>query len=331
MATPLYGFHRLNTALMTGTFVKGHVYFNSALHKIYLAHGTTAQDLEEYTSDVKNAAWNPSSQTLTITKFNGSIDTIDLSVYAKQSTIGSLANLDTDNKSSVVEAINEVLAAVEAGGTGSKVTVTESSSASYAKVYTIKQGTSTVGTINIPKDMVVSSAAIEKDPEGQETPGVYLVLTIANAANDKLYVNLNELIVAYTAEPNAKQIQIDINQANNQISAKIVAGSVTAAELASNCVTSAKIQDGAVTVSKLDETILYSLKLADTALQESDLDTGNTNGTIKVKNKYVAVKGLGTAAYQPTSAFDSAGSANAALNSAKSYADSLQAWKTWEE
>lgn len=330
MATPI-GFHRLNTALMAGTFVKGHVYFNSATHKIYLANGTTLQDLEVFTSDVKSATWSPSSQTLTIITMNGSVSTIDLSVYAKQSTIGSLTNLDTDNKSSVVEAINEVLAAVEAGGTGSKVTVTESSSSSYAKTYTIKQGTSTVGTINIPKDMVVQSGTVEKDPEGQTEPGLYLVLTLANATSDKIYINLNQLIDVYTAEANATQIQLTINPTNNKISAKIVAGSVTATELASNAVTSAKIATAAVTAQKLSRDILNVLNLAKEALQEDDIATGTSNGTIKVGSKYVAVKGLGTAAYQPTSAFDPAGSASTALNSAKSYADSLQAWKTWEE
>lgn len=330
MATPL-GFHRLNTALMTGSFVKGHVYFNSALHKIFLAHGTTVQDLEDFSSEVKSATWNPSSQTLTITKFDGAIDTIDFSVYAKQTTIGSLTNLNTENKSSVVDAINEVLEAVEVGGTGSKVTVTESSSASYAKVYTIKQGTSTVGTINIPKDMVVSSGTVEKDPEGQEDPGLYLVLTLANATSDKIYINLNQLIDVYTAEPNATQIQLAVNPVNNQISAKIVAQSITAAEIAAGAITTTHLGSGVVTKVKLAQEVQDSLDKADSALQEKDIDTGNSNGTIKVGSKYVAVKGLGTAAYQPTSAFDAAGSANAALTQAKAYADSLQAWKTWED
>lgn len=328
--TPL-GFHRLKNGLMSGPFIKGHLYFNSELHKIYLANGTTLQDLEEFTSDVKSATWNPNTQQLIITRFIGTIDTVDLSVYAKQATIGSLTNLETDNKSSVVDAINEVLAAVEAGGTGSKVTVTEGSSSSYAKIYTIKQGTSTVGTINIPKDMVVSSGTVEKDPEGQTEPGLYLVLTLANATSDKIYINLNQLIDVYTAEANATQIQLTIDPTNNKISAKIVAGSVTATELASNAVTSTKIATAAVTAQKLSQDILDVLELAKEALQEEDIDTGTSNGTIKVGNKYVAVKGLGTAAYQPTSAFDPAGSANTALNQAKAYAESLQQWKTWEE
>lgn len=63
--------------------------------------------------------------------------------------------------------------------------------------------------------------------------------------------------------------------------------------------------------------------LADSALQKADITTGGANGTIAVDGTDVAVKGLGSAAYQATSAFDAAGAANTAETNAKSYADSL--------
>ena len=47
------------------------------------------------------------------------------------------------------------------------------------------------------------------------------------------------------------------------------------------------------------------------ALQASDIATGSANGTIAVKGADVAVKGLGSAAYVETTAFDAAGSASA--------------------
>lgn len=47
------------------------------------------------------------------------------------------------------------------------------------------------------------------------------------------------------------------------------------------------------------------------ALQTSDIATGSANGTISVKGADVAVKGLGSAAYAETSAFDVAGAAAA--------------------
>lgn len=69
---------------------------------------------------------------------------------------------------------------------------------------------------------------------------------------------------------------------------------------------------------------------ADSALQQANIATGSANGTISVKGTDVPVKGLNSAAYVATSAFDTAGAATAALNSAKAYADGLMAWAEFE-
>lgn len=58
---------------------------------------------------------------------------------------------------------------------------------------------------------------------------------------------------------------------------------------------------------------------ADSALQSSDIVTGSTNGSIRVKGTDVAVKGLGSAAYTESTAYDAAGSAAQALVDAKAY------------
>ena len=60
---------------------------------------------------------------------------------------------------------------------------------------------------------------------------------------------------------------------------------------------------------------------ADSALQAADVISGTANGTISVKGTDVAVKGLGSAAYQNSSAFDTSGAAAGALSKAKTYAD----------
>lgn len=64
---------------------------------------------------------------------------------------------------------------------------------------------------------------------------------------------------------------------------------------------------------------------ADTALQAADVVTGNANGTIAVKGTDVAVKGLGSAAYTNSDAYDAAGvgaaQAAQALTDAKAYTD----------
>lgn len=60
---------------------------------------------------------------------------------------------------------------------------------------------------------------------------------------------------------------------------------------------------------------------ADSAVQAADVVSGTANGTISVKGSDVAVKGLGSAAYQNSGAFDASGAAAGALTEAKAYAD----------
>ena len=67
---------------------------------------------------------------------------------------------------------------------------------------------------------------------------------------------------------------------------------------------------------------------ADSALQQADIKTGTTNGSISVKGTNVAVKGLGSAAYANTNAFDASGSAKSAETNAKNYVDAALTWGT---
>lgn len=53
---------------------------------------------------------------------------------------------------------------------------------------------------------------------------------------------------------------------------------------------------------------------ADTALQKASITSGSTNGSISVGGSDVAVKGLGSAAYVATTAFDAAGVAESKVN-----------------
>lgn len=185
--------------------------------------------------------------------------------------IGTLDDLTMTNKTDLVVALNEVAASVEAGGAGSVVKIsTETTTEGYAKSYTFTQGSTKLGVIDIPKDMVVSSGTVEKDPKGQ-TAGTYLVLTLANATNDKVYINVGTLVDIYTAKAEATQIQLAIDSATREISATIVAGSITATELAADAVVTAKIADGNVTKAKLSTEVQTSLGKADTAIQEADL------------------------------------------------------------
>lgn len=256
-------------------------------------------------------------------------DTVDGSIKkavkeakeALEAKIGNLENLNTTAKSDLVSAINEVLVAVGAGGTAAAVTMdTSVTTAGMAKSYTLKQGETKIGTIDIPKDMVVKSGEVVVNPEGQ-TEGTYIVLTLANATEDKIYVNVGTLVDIYKAKANATQIQIAIDSATREVSATVVAGSITSTELADAAVITAKIADGNVTKAKLSTEVQATLDKADSALQKADITTGTENGTISVKGEDVAVKGLGSAAFTDSGAYDAAGSA-------KAVQDDLTAYKT---
>lgn len=195
----------------------------------------------------------------------------DGQVKTNKEAIGTMGNLETTAKSDLVTAINEVRNAVAVGGTAAAVTMTEQTTDlgnGVLKAYVLKQGENTVGTINIPKDMVVQSGEVVVNPEGQAA-GTYIKLILANATNDVIYVNVGTLVDIYKAKASAAQVQIAIDSATREISASIVAGSITATELAADAVVTAKIADGNVTKAKLATDVQASLDKADAAAQDA--------------------------------------------------------------
>lgn len=192
-------------------------------------------------------------------------------VDAVELDLGDVDGLSTENKT-IVGAINEVLTAVGTGGTAAIVTMTsETTTDGMAKSYTLKQGTNTIGVIDIPKDMVVESGEVVVNPEGQ-AEGTYIKLILANATNDELFVNVGTLVDIYKAQANATQVQLAIDSATREVSATIVAGSVTATELAANAVVTGKIADGNVTKVKLSSAVQASLDKADASAAQADLE-----------------------------------------------------------
>ena len=117
------------------------------------------------------------------------------------------------------------------------VTITESTPEGFAKVYNIKQtSTGLNATINIPKDMVVSSGKVETYTLSGEwgLAGTYLVLTLANATSDKVYINVGNLIEYVTSGSTADdQIQIEIDN-EHKVTAILKNSSVTKEQLDTN-------------------------------------------------------------------------------------------------
>lgn len=171
-------------------------------------------------------------------------------------TIGDIKNLETTAKSDLVTAINEVRTAVGVGGTAAVVTIdTSSTTPGYLKSYTLRQGSgenaTIIGTIDIPKDLVVKSGKVVVNPAGQTEEGTYIEL-ILDGVSEPLYINVGTLVDIYTEQKNAAQVQITVDSSTREISAVIVAGSIGTNELADKSITTAKIADGNVTLTKLD-------------------------------------------------------------------------------
>lgn len=180
--------------------------------------------------------------------------------------LGDVDNLTTTNKT-VVGAINEVKESVSTAQSAGAVTIEPDST---GLIYTVKQDNKVVGTINIPKDMVVQSGSVEVDPEGQPE-GTYIKLVLANV-DEPLYINVGTLVDIYTAKANATQVQIVIDSNSREISASIVAGSIGTTELADDAVTTAKIADANVTKAKLSTALQDSIDKADASASQTALD-----------------------------------------------------------
>lgn len=257
-------------------------------------------------------------------------DAAQADVDAVEEDLGSVDSLATESKT-VVGAINEVLATVGANNTAAAVTMTtETTTAGMAKSYTIKQGTATVGVIDIPKDMVVESGEVVVNPEGQ-AEGTYIKLVLANATNDELFVNVGSLVDIYKAKQNAAQVQLAIDSSTREVSASIVAGSITATELAANAVTTEKIADANITKAKLSSAVQASLDKADASATAADLDAaelrldaiesklGTGEGSVAAQIATAKQEAIDAAAADATSKANAAQSA--AESTAKGYTD----------
>lgn len=298
MANVKLGFKKGNSF---SSYVEGEIYFETSTHLIKV--GTGASTCEVY-SGVRSASWDSTNKKLTIVNQAGDNIELDFSDVASASGVTSLlAPLRDDinkklDKPTTAGTAGQVLKSDGNGGTvwenlpaATDYTVhidssTGGSSDTYVKRYTISQGATgnaaTIGTIDIPKDLVVTSGSCVTGTwsgstftESASGTGHAIKLVIANQT-DPVYINTLDLVDVYTAQQNAAQVQLAIDS-NNVISASIVAGSIGATEL--------------------DSSTNTALSKANTALQASDIAEGTANGTIKVKGTDVSVHGLGSAAF----------------------------------
>ena len=178
--------------------------------------------------------------------------------------------------------------------------VADSNPGTFSAVYHLtKDGVNVGSAINIPKDMVVSSGSVEtfisgKLPSGVTTPGTYIVLTLANATSDKLYIKVDDLIEYVTGGSGENDaIQINVTSDTHKVSASV--------------------KDGSLTLAMLSSAVQASLNKADSAVQS--VAEGTANGTISVDGANVAVHGLQDGAYATVASLN---------NTAQGYATSVK-------
>lgn len=138
--------------------------------------------------------------------------------------------------------------------------------------YAIKQGSSTLFSINVAKDMVVSDGEVitadgteNTTTDGNTSAGLtsgekYIMLQLANS-NKLLYIPVNSLYKDYTFSDTD---EIDFTDSNNTVSAAIKTGSIAK--------------------SKLDSSVQASLDLADSALQAHQDITGKADKVASATN-----------------------------------------------
>lgn len=194
----------------------------------------------------------------TKTEAQGYADAKDTAIAeAKKAGTDAMAKIGTipegATATTAIGYVDEKIAAIPAQ-VNYTVTADTSTPAGVAKRYVLSQNGSKIVTIDIPKDMVVSSGTVEvkADAGVWGVAGTYLVLTLANATSDKVYINVGDLIEYVTSGSKAgDMVEIKID-AEHKVTAVI--------------------NDGTITKAKLAQGVQDSLALADSALQAAALE-----------------------------------------------------------
>lgn len=205
--------------------------------------GTEASGLYKLIADVEAAANNKVSSVSAADKSVtiGGTDTEPTVKVAISATAGNALALDTDGLKVTIPAAAEYSIVKDANAVDG-----------YAATYRLTKGGENVGAaINIPKDMVVKTGSVEINPEGQKA-GTYLVLVLANATEDKVYIPVDSLIEYVTSGSSAGDMVV---VAVDDITHKVTA----------------TITDGTITKEKLHADVQTSLNKANSAIQTADL------------------------------------------------------------
>lgn len=162
-------------------------------------------------------------------------------------------NFTADN---VGGALEELFTAVSTASSNAAVSIsTSTTSSGMLRSYTLTQGGTTIGTIDIPKDYVNNIIGIVSQ-DGSGNSGVFLkVNTAPTGAETPVYeyVDVSGLVEYVTSGSKAgDMIFVSIDPTTHEVTATIT--------------------DGTVTKAKLETAVQNSLDKADSALQDADFE-----------------------------------------------------------
>lgn len=250
-----------------------------------------------------------------IKEVDGKIAKGDNSVsLAKVAMTGAAADVSYDKTGTNLQAATVQAALTELDGniasltTDAEITLEEASTPTtgFLKTYNFYQGDTSdaskkaaafKGKIDIPKDFLVKSGSIVDDPAGQPA-GKYLALVINSKEGDDtdntVYINIADLVDAYTAAPNAAEIQVAISNAN-VVSASVVdvaaskvtyiaadAGAGTSRESVGQALT--RLDGDASTTGSVAKKVQDAINALDTSSDVAIASYDSTTSTITLAN-----------------------------------------------
>lgn len=155
---------------------------------------------------------------------------VKLAAVAKTGAAADVTIADAGNKfnaTNVEDALTELATSIKTSNTDNAVKLSEAAgSGDVLKVYTISQGGKSIGTINIPKDMVATSGQLVYGSMSGDTftpaegGSPYIKMTIGNGnTSNTFYIPVADLIKYNSVEPTA---EVTLSEdANHKITATI--------------------------------------------------------------------------------------------------------------
>lgn len=278
---------------------------DSKLHEVESAAGVTSVGGQTGDITLKGDGNNNGDINLTMNgkQMQAAIVGLGTAAYTNSSAYdasgAAAAVLGTSGDSSVTKTVYGLDKKIDAIKADSSVSVIETAgTGDVLKAYTIKQGDTSVGTINIPKDFLVKSGEVKTctvadQPIAGLVPGdKYLDFVVntkdGSGTDSHIYIAVKDLTDVYTGA-NTTTINVSVGS-DNKISASINTGSVSTELLDSSVQAALNKANTAV------QTVTGQTAVADSSYITISVETARTNNDVTLtSHANVTMKDVSTA------------------------------------